>query len=188
MNSSGREIEAKYTIDAPSLGWTLDILGKRVESLPFLLINRSIHDCFTQDFYFPAHKSVSNIRLRDSYGIDNNGFSKQLKEITVKSKDQGNNFNRIEENINIDDCLPAHRALSLLFGTPQTVLNKEEQVFWTDDGMIISIATVNDYDQLFLEIEGPTEELVLKYCTLFENVFDMKKETRSMLEIFGTVV
>ena len=117
--------------------------------------------------------------------MGSDGFSKQLREITVKSKDQRTNFNRAEENIPINDCVSAYRALSLLFGTPILELHKDEEVFWTTDGMIISIASVNNQPKFFLEIEGPTEELVLKYSKLLEDCFDLVKEPRSLLEIFS---
>lgn len=181
---NSREIEVKYLLK----DWKLETLGRRIQSLPFLNIARVVVKCETTDFYFPPHNTVSNIRLRDSWGQDMNGFSTQLKEITFKSKDQESNFNRLEENIKIDDCLPAYRSLCLLFGQPILKVHKEEQIFWTVDGMVISTAQVNNTQDIYLEIEGPTEEKVLNYCTSFEEIFEMKKEGRSLLEIFGTVV
>lgn len=176
---NNREIEVKYVLH----DWKLLALGRRIQSLPFLLIEKYVDNCFTKDFYFPGNDKIQTIRLRDSYGIDNHGFSKQLKEITVKSKDQGNNFNRLEENIEIEDCLPAFRSLQLLFGDPVVTLEKQELVYWSTNGLVISLAQVNNSEEIYLEIEGPSEKQVLQYCDRFEQEFTMVKETRSLLEI-----
>ena len=176
---NNREIEIKYSIE----NWKLDTLSKRIKSLPFLNIKRSLESAITKDFYFPASQTIQTIRLRDSCGVDGNGFSKLLKELTFKNKDQGNNFNRLEENIEIHDCLPAYRAMVLAFGEPSLIITKEERVYWTEE-LVISLATVNNSSTIYLEIEGPTEDSVLQTAKNFEEYFEMKKETRSLLEIY----
>lgn len=187
---NNREIEVKYAVDGDTLsniGWGFEELASRIKSLSFLKISKSLDHCYTRDYYFFAADELT-VRLRDSWGMGGDGFSRQLKEITIKKKDKGNNFNRIEENVSIDDCATAHRALSLVFGLPYLTLSKKEEVYWTPDGLVISLAQVNDSSTIYLEIEGPSEEVVLNMCQQFEQIFDMKKETRSLLEIFSSVV
>lgn len=179
MINHTREIEAKFKI----VGWTLEDLFKDIMGIGFVDHVKSLVVCNTKDVYFPAPGGVDIIRLRDSWGLDNEGFSKQLKEITVKVKDQGNNFNRLEENIKIDDSSPAFRSLSLVFGDPVVTLEKREKVIWTSDGMVISIASVNHSKYLYLEIEGPSEELVRDYSNYFNAVYLMTREDKSLLEI-----
>lgn len=178
---NNREIEAKYVIQGMSMPHLEYLILSAVEDL----FRDELVECKTMDIYFQASEGTS-IRLRDSHGIGDNGFSRQLREFTVKKKDQGNNFNRIEENVAISDCAAMYEALKLVHGDPVLILHKEEVVIWTKDGMIFSMARVSkESDKIYFEIEGPTEELVNRYCDKFSQFLTMERETRSLFEIYG---
>lgn len=180
-NSVNREIELKFRIK----GWTLDSLYKDIIGQSFINLNKALSTCETRDFYFPCPTGFQMLRLRDSIGTDELGFSKQLQEFTVKRKDTGSNFNRLETNVRLYDVKPMYETLELLFGEPTTTLHKDERVIFTEDKMVISLAIVEDETDIFLEIEGPSEDSVNKYVRLFEIWYDMYPELNSLIEIFG---
>ena len=182
MTKYSREIERKFRVKDLHLkhvaGYLRVLLAKNID--------RELVECATSDLYFNTPEGINIIRLRDSWGMSNSGFSKSLKEITIKIKDHKTNFNRLEENVKVLDSESAYRLLTLAFGEPKLTLDKEEVVLWTKDKMIISLALVDGDPDIFLEVEGPTEELVQVYVKKIKKVFPtMKAESRSLLEIFG---
>jgi len=181
--TNGREIELKFRIH----GWTLDKLYYDILQQPFIKLERALATCKTRDYYFPCPKDLQMLRLRDSYGTDELGFSKQLQELTVKRKDTGSNFNRLETNVELKSCKSMYQALELLYGEPYVTIHKDERVIFTQDGMIISLAIVEDDPDIFLEVEGPTEDKVNQYVRVLEIWYNMLPELRSLIEIFGDV-
>lgn len=181
MNSSNREIEVKYRVD----GYSLTEMWTALNEMGILEVERTVEFCLTKDFYFAA-PDVDIVRLRDSLGWDQNGFSRQLRELTVKRKDRGNNFNRLEINAGITDCASQLEMLTLLFGEPIAQISKEERVMWLKDGTILSLACIGS--DLFLEIEGPNEDTVYWYHDLFNNEFILSREDKSLIEIYGPTV
>ena len=93
MNSNNREVEKKFIIRGLLLDDINEIL---MNFIPKTTIERFINPCATTDFYWkiPINHELNTggiqaqfVRLRDSWGVGSDGFSRQLKEITVKAKD-----------------------------------------------------------------------------------------------------
>jgi len=190
MSKNNREIELKYIVDVSNLNWPMATVGARIRSMPGVNVESYIDRCSTVDHYFNApNKSI--VRLRESLGVLNTSYRpathKHLKEITIKQKDKGNNFDRIEENVAIDNPEIAMRALELLFGYPVVTIYKKEEVFFLEGGVVISLAEINGKPEIYLEIEGPTEASVLAMALHFESTFTLKRETRSLFEIATSI-
>lgn len=181
MNGKNREIERKFRVK----GWEIAALYTNLLERAFIKLKSALPECTTRDYYFPKPSGLQMVRLRDSYGTDDSGFSKQLQELTVKQKDQGTNFNRLEINNPLENCKSMYDTLSLLFGAPYLTLHKKECVIFTDDAMVISLAHVEFETDVFLEVEGPSEDLVNDYVRRLELWYEMTPESRSLVEIFG---
>jgi hypothetical protein len=187
MSGNNREIEIKYRV---LHGWHIEDFWRHLKRKDWLwlVFDKSLEACTTKDFYFDPPRGLSVVRLRDSYGLDHENFSKSLKEITIKCNDQGSTFNRLEENIEISDSAAAYRVLCRLYGEPKLTLYKDERVLFTTDGMVLSLAHVSTQlgrtGTLFLEIEGPTEQKVKEYAETLERTFDLVREPRALVEIY----
>lgn len=187
MNNSSREIEIKFEL----IDYSLEDAYHKIISWPLLgNVTKELVECKTQDIYFKSEGSVDIVRLRDSYGMGNDGFSRNLKEITVKKKDKNTNFNRFEENLKIDNSASAFNILHACFGNPILTLDKEEMVIWTETGLIISLAYVGQEGistELWLEVEGPTEELVKNCAEKLSTLFlgSIRLEPKNLLELYG---
>lgn len=179
---NNREIEVKYILRDLSL----DDVHQQLKDFYKKSLKRSLDTCGTRDFYWKAPKGsqVQIIRLRDSWGFGNDGFSRNLKERTIKVKDQATNLNRLEINEKIEDCESAYQVNSLLFGAPLGHVYKDERVIFTEDGMVISLAQVNQEPFIYLEVEGPTQSQVSEHCETLERLFSMQRENRSLYEIY----
>lgn len=166
-----REIEKKYLIH----GHTLDSLSNLISGTLAGLTQDTftvITGCRTKDTYWtvPALSSLQFIRTRDSVGESTSGEYHILKEITVKAKDQGNNLNRLELNLAIKNVKLANQLLTLLLGTEAVgVISKTEHIWFVHNTgvqgeIVLSVCLIGK--DLFLEVEGPTEEIVEEYSEL----------------------
>lgn len=180
MNKTDREIEQKFYVD----GVDYTELCRRVDlALGFngILLTTSLH-CSTMDYYWRISDGKT-LRLRDSWGHTDDGFSRSLKEVTLKSKDKGNNLDRLELNLGVLDSQTAYSILESIHGKPVGRINKDkEYVVFTRDGAVISVALVND--ELFLEVEGESFLHVNQYVGLIQQEVTLQPETRSLFEIF----
>ena len=179
MNTKGnREIERKYRINHLAYwecpGRIVDVIGER--SVTKLL------DCTTNDYYWQLGDSAQFVRLRDSSGKTNDGFSRQLVEVTAKTKDRGNNFNRHEVNTGVTSAQDAFALLQMMAGEPLGKLHKIEWVIWTVDDAVISIAQVKG--EVFLEVEHVSQTVVSRYSALLESKLSLTLEPRSFFELF----
>jgi hypothetical protein len=188
MNTSNhREVEKKFTI----VGLLLDDVYEIIMNyLPASLIKGYINPCETTDFYWkaPENSEIQFVRLRDSWGIGSDGFSRQLQEITVKAKDNNNNVDRLELNLGIKEPKEAKMILNLLFGPSYSIKKEEIVLFIREVGasseVVISLAQVNNKAPIYLEIEAKNEEIIDLYVAKLEKKFKFKQEMKSMYEIY----
>lgn len=173
MSRGFREIEKQYR-----LGDTLDVFndwftlvnqkallgGKVVRVLPL---------CETVDTYWqhPEHQDKF-LRIRDSIGQTRGGEYHMLKELTVKSKDRGNNFNRFEANLGIDSASVADSLLNVWLGRSSKLgrVIKKDAIWFIQEPageVVVSLTLIKNDNSVFLKIGGPTEELVNRYCRDF---------------------
>lgn len=174
---SNREIERKFELidlsylDVP--GRLADIIGERALS--------KVLTCTTMDYYWVLG-SAQFVRLRDSQGVTQDGFSRQLVEITAKKKDKNNNFDRAEINVPVGSAQQAFALLEMMTGHGPIALPKQEWVFWTHDGAILSASLVNG--KVWIEVEAATEALVADYVNKLMPHLRMRPEHASFFELY----
>lgn len=179
-----REIERKFRIASDT---TFDEAHIKIEATILWqnLTYRSIPICTTRDVYWvpPAESPAQFARCRDSQGTDGQGEYKILKELTVKMKDRGDNYDRLEVNVAVDSIAKAASLVNLLIGEGARgeIFKKEAIWFVPVEGgeAVLSLAEIEG--ELFFEVEAPTKEIVEQYCKLFNG---LTPEPRSLFEIF----
>lgn len=189
-NPTYREIERKFLVTNQI---DLQELGILVEAT-LLWANRpykSIPKCETTDTYWlpPAESNIQFARVRDSIGTEAGGEYRMLKELTIKQKDHGHNFDRLEINLKVDSAATAAALVSRLVGTaPHGEIRKTESIWFVEDtrGELVISAALIDGD-LYFEVEGATDEQVREYCDLFSSKFNLVPEPKSFFELFVNV-
>lgn len=173
-----REKERKYRVNGleywETPGRLCDVVGERA-------ISHTV-DCKTNDWYWKIGAAPQFVRLRDSWGMTPEGFSRQLLEITAKEKDLGNNWNRKEINTGVTRAQDAYKLLEMMAGAPLGKIHKIEWVAWGKDGVIFSVSQV--HGTVFLEVEHEDEDVVRRYATLLESRMDLTPEPRSFFELY----
>lgn len=179
-----REIEQKFRVSPNVTGMDFNELCRRTDlALGFqgIPIDFTLY-CSTMDYYWKVGEGKT-LRLRDSWGHTDDGFSRSLKEVTLKSKDKGNNLDRLELNLGVLDSQTAFSLLNHVHGKPIGVIHKDnEYVIFTKDQAVISIADVDG--ELYLEVEGENFHHVNEYVTMIEREVTLVPETRSLFEIY----
>lgn len=184
-NPTYREIEKKFQL----LRWrSLENVGLVINELLDMekVRFRTVQDCRTTDVYWPETETVQIARTRDSIGVSGDGEYRMLKEVTVKVKDKGHNFNRLEINSKIECVRIMGDLLSTLLGTgPIGKIEKVEQIWFVEskDGEVV-ISTCQIGDTIYLEVEGPNQKRVDHYCEVLGSLFKMQAEPRSFFEIY----
>lgn len=187
MQEKNREIERKYLVDER---WSLETLGHLVDSSLDLDGHEyvKIASCHTVDTYYapPAASQIQFIRTRDSMGNMRDGEFRILKEVTIKQKDRGSNLNRLEINVQVGSVEAMKQVLELTLATARLgEIRKSEQVWFVKDaGHEVVISTCHIGKDLYIEVEGPSEELVTKYSEEFEQLIRLRRESRSLFEIY----
>lgn len=158
-----REIERKFrVVGSTSLGFVADYLhtifpeAKRTEEYNF--------DTFWRQ------PGVDFIRLRDN-----------TRELTAKLSDRGDTFNRVEENLKVDNAWEALRWGRLVFGKPAGSLNKHAYIFEAPE-FFVCVYEVNR--ELFLEVEAGSESTVTEVSERLKKLIDLYAEPRSLYQIF----
>jgi len=194
MNNENREVEKKFIIRGLLLDDINEIL---MNFIPKTTIERYINPCTTTDFYWkvPVNSELNTggiqaqfVRLRDSWGVGSDGFSRQLKEITIKAKDKDTNVDRLELNIAIDDVAKAKMFLNLVLGPSKSIQKEECVIFIKEMGanglVVISLAQIKGEQQVYLEIEGQSEEVINLYVTKLQKKLEFFQEEKSLYEIY----
>lgn len=181
MSNSGnsREIEKKWKLQGETLGSVskalLNSCGYHEVKLDLIL------DCQTSDYYWSLGQDRF-LRLRDSWGLTSDGFSRVLKEVTLKKKDRGSNVDRLEYNLGISDSQTAYKIYTEVHGEPVGEITKKEFIVFTRDGAIISVAEIEG--DLYLEVEAKNESQVDQYAHFLLQPFKYSWEERSLFEIY----
>ncbi len=118
-------------------------------------------------------------------GVDFVRLRANTRELTVKVSDKGSTFDRIEENVVVDDLEIARRFCTLLYGHA-VELTKTFSVYSLPGGVVLSLYTVNGCEDLFFEVEGPSAASVNEVSEVFEQEFELEREQRSLYQIFFT--
>lgn len=181
----GREIELKFRVRGESFEEASDRLIKLYERT--VAPDNILVHTWSEDRYWKAPSSgrVDFVRLRESQGQELTGRYRELMEVTTKRKDRGTNLNRSEENVRLDvKCLAELRGLlSRILGPDDgTVRKDKETILFAGGSLVVSLMEVRG--ELFLEVEGPTEERVKKEAEKLGRHFDLLIEPASFFELF----
>lgn len=181
---NGREIELKYEWDVLDALKPSEAMEKLISLRLFKVTKPWLASSITRDTYFNAPVNNAQARVRQSFGTLTDGQTKELREFTVKVKDKLTTFNRREENVAVSDTGSAIRGFELLLGNPRIFFTTHEAVLWTEDGLVVSVVRPSfATNKLYLEIEGTSESQVSYYGNLLISMIEVKRETRSMLEL-----
>lgn len=179
--SKYREIERKF-IYKQNLSKATELLR---EFFSFCDDMEVIRDCRTTDFYWQASDKSTTLRLRDSQGEGSDGWFRSLKELTAKKQDKHSTLDRKEVNLSHSSSADAHELATMLLGKPIGYVRKVESIFKLPNrSIVISIARVNGDDNfVYVEVEGPSVDVVDFYVASMLQVFDMQEEKRSLYQI-----
>jgi hypothetical protein len=168
-----REIEMKFISDA-----TYEEL---VEAFEYYPTDSPTFDGESEDYYWPLRNfNADFLRLR----TDGTGC-----ELTIKKKDKGGNFNRMERNVEIlspiETVLPMFEAL---YGTDHVSIRKVYRII--DEGTaIISFYKLEGRAGTFIEVESHQEyRVLLNSAKVLKHLSDRgivaRHESRSVYEMF----
>lgn len=169
-----RERESKFVVHE---SWTsaLKALRKLYPDRSKELIAQTIDD------YWELPNKDSFLRLRSSWGYTGEGERRELREVTVKSKDKGNNLDRLEINAGIAGVKDMRALLKVALGPKVGRIAKVEYVYFDANSMVISLTRIKG--KIYLEIESPsiTRNLARSFTILRK--IKMTREPRSLFEI-----
>jgi predicted adenylyl cyclase CyaB len=147
-----REIEIKMlALGTKSFSLVSSEVEKYVSEVypEFTLIKGNSHD-----WYWSAPK-VSNadfVRLRKN----TNGAT-----ITIKSTDKGDNTDRVEIDLDVDDYKQAKELMFSLHGDPKAKVQKKYDVYVLEDKHTnVSVYQIKDDDRVFIEVEATSRRRV----------------------------
>lgn len=175
MQNSYREIEKKFVVKGSLAQAEIDYILKRELNPAKEIYGDSL------DYYFaPSSKgSADFVRLR----IHENG---EDAELTVKTKDQKTNFNRLEINFEGSPQIAAYELCKTAFGAEITSLKKKYSVFFPQSAptTVVSTYVVEGVNRVFVEVEAPSEELVNDMVVRILGFIEMKEERKSLYELY----
>jgi adenylate cyclase class IV len=109
------------------------------------------------DLYWKAPKTSHGdfVRLRRNSNTENQG------QITLKATDKGDNVDRVEIDLEIDDYKQAKVLMLALHGEPLATVTKKYHVFFLENrDTTISVYQIKDDDRVFVEVEARTTKRV----------------------------
>jgi len=169
-----REKERKYVVVTQETHSAIDdLLRKTLKRKKPEVIGLSTDSFFNP----PATSSSQFIRLRE--------HQDGKAELTIKSKDKGNNYNRLEINVEVNSLAMMRKMLENLHGPALLELEKSYTVFFLKDEVLVSTYRVIGDERLFLEVEAPTLKLVDETVSLLKNTLELELESKSLFEIFS---
>ena len=149
MGFLNREIELKLVAKGQtSLEQVADLIASKIRAKKTLA-------GFSKDIFWKApHGRKDFVRLRYLDG--------GKAQVTLKRIDKGDNFDREEIDLEVQDPDQARELLSSLLGEPLGAVKKTYKVFWTDTkDTTISVYKVNGDARIFIEIEARSRKKVL---------------------------
>jgi adenylate cyclase class IV len=161
MGHKNREIEIKLRVEgaksidqvSAKFGQFLDLNNAKVR----VIENKS------SDIYFksPENSKADFVRVR----YNPNGLS----EMTVKSQDKGNNFDRVEIDLKILSAEQGIALLTRLLGKPAGKITKRYRIYFLDhNDTNISIYQISGDKSVFIEIEARTKSKVLALAKVIQ--------------------
>lgn len=189
-----RELEKKWIVNErpERFAAVSATLGRYMLDKAFVGPDRLLYADTIDNYWRGAENAKADIvRLRHSWGHTQDGQPRSLKEFTVKHKDRGCNFDRLELNNSVDSVESFRRSLNLALGTPLFTLRKDELVAFLPAGIVVSLALVESDASLkraiVFEIEGPEANLIQSTEEMFKarGLFTNFELTQlSLLEMF----
>lgn len=174
-----REIESKLIISGSSLEHVNSLMAHFCNSSK----TRSLYG-YSKDTYWHTQIYKTFIRMRERDGI---------RQLTVKTEDKGNHFNRLEIDL---DCTSNKELIAAfnvaLFGRPAGVVEKKYYVYWLgEDNTICCYQCTIDGElkpEIVVEVEGKEEEevkILTEDLTQFYGIgLDIKKASGSLYSMY----
>lgn len=152
MGYKNREIEVKIAVDGVSSLKQLDnLFSPFIEELYSdfdLLIGKSYDEYWNT----PRNSLASFARLRKT--------TDGKAQLTVKSQDKGDNIDRIEIDLEVDDYRQAKRFMEAIFDEGEKLSKKYYVYFLENDDTTISLYQVTGDPNIFIEVEARTKTRV----------------------------
>ncbi len=167
--NNGREIERKYRcVDGVSLNFLHNHLLGALSVGSFKFIEGTSVDIFW------SHPGVDFIRLREN-----------TLELTVKVTDRLTTEDRVEKNLKVESFEKGLQWATTVFGKPKGANRTTFYVYYLPTAEV-TIYEVQDYDQVFLEIEAGSIEEVARIEADLKKTITLKQELQSLYQIlFG---
>lgn len=90
-------------------------------------------------------------------------------QFTVKGTDRGDNINRIEMDLDVDDYDQMSKQLTVLFGEPIEEVRKRYHVFFLENSDVnVSVYQVDNDQRIFVEIEATAKKRLKDLVKLTE--------------------
>lgn len=171
MAANNREIELKFTAHSTegkslTANYVFGTVLKSTEKLG--IVDKVHHNLRSSDVYWHGSRGgkAQSVRVRTHPGHRNGG------EVTVKTKDNGTNENRVEKDLHVDDPVQAISLFNELLGPrAATVTKTYSLILTTREGESISVYEVegDSKQRLFVEAETDTEERLAKLVEEVKN-------------------
>lgn len=180
MSSSNyREIERKFLVkDDVSFAKLEERLLELLEVPKDFILTAK-----TTDEYWEVPGRGDFVRLRNSWGRTLAGQRKVLKEITVKKKDRGSNFNRLEINAAVESILDTRALLKMILGNTCGKIEKVETVWFCPEDLVVSLCDVNSM-ATYVEVEGKSTQQVTAWSEKIKKIARLEQEEKNLFELF----
>jgi adenylate cyclase class IV len=165
-----------------SLFSALENLRVAIEGIPSIdVITTDTSLYMDTDTYFRSYGEAQFLRVRRTEG-------QRETLVTVKTKDKGNNIDRLEHEFITDVEYPKGFFRSVL-GDPLGEISKTYMLYKLNyEGFKLECAfykVEGDSDRrLFLEVEGQDDGAVASFVSLLRSRLDIASEVRSIFELF----
>ena len=178
MGYKNREIEVKLVVEnADSLSKINNILKKH-----FKKKSKRQRVGISKDAYWrtPRTSKADFIRLRC--------YSGGRAQLTVKHTDKGDNLDRVEIDLEIDDSKKASLMLSSVFGSSLGFIHKRYSTYFLDnEDTTVSLYQIVNDKRVFLEVEARSKKEVFSLIKEVEGIlpnYKLKREKRSLFQLF----
>jgi hypothetical protein len=152
MGYRDREIEVKIDVEgAASLKQLYDRFSEFVEEIHSdydLLIGKSY-----DEYWSTPKASVANFaRLRRT--------TDGKAQLTVKAQDKGDNIDRVEIDVEVEDYKTAKKFMEAIFGAGEKLSKRYYVFFLENDDTTISLYQITKDPSIFIEVEARTKSRV----------------------------
>ena len=176
MGFNNRELEVKLLVDGQvSLTEISSLLKNMLE------YKKIIHETSKDEYWKPASVSKADfIRLRH--------YSNGRAQLTVKYTDKGDNFDRVEQDLDVEDPKQMALMLNSILGKRHGEIVKEYVVFVMDaHDTTISVYQIKRDRRVFIEVEARTKKKVQYLVSQVQKIipeFSLIREKKSLYELF----